>query len=301
MLAHLVDPRTWSPGDPDDWTYERKLDGLRCIAVRDGARVDLWSRNHNSFSARFEAIGALLADLPTAAFAVDGEIVAFDGEDFAGFGELQQPGRTMLAVYCAFDILHLLGRDTTAFGLGERKQLLRTLMEPTDRIVVVEPLAGTPSELLRDACARGWEGLVAKRAGSRYVSGRSADWCKLKCSASQELVIGGWTEPQGTRSGLGALLVGYYEGDQLRYAGKVGTGFSDATLRTLADALGQLEQPTSSFADPVKEKGAHWVSPELVAAVSFSEWTRDGRLRHPSFDGLRPDKQAREVVRERPG
>jgi ATP-dependent DNA ligase len=132
------------------------------------------------------------------------------------------------------------------------------------------------------------------------VSGRSRDWCKLKCSASQELVIGGFTDPQGARTDFGALLVGYYEGAQFRYAGKVGTGFTAATLRSLGAELRRRQRPTSPFADLVREKGAHWVEPVLVAAISFSEWTRDGRLRQPRFEGLRPDKEARAVVREQP-
>ncbi len=157
-----------------------------------------------------------------------------------------------------------------------------------------------PSDLLAHACASGGEGLVLKRKDSVYVSGRSSDWCKLKCSASQELVIGGWTEPRGTRTGFGALLVGYYDDDRLRYAGKVGTGFTQETLTRLAANLAELDQPESPFADPVKEKTAHWVAPRLVANIAFSEWTRDGRLRHPRFEGLRPDKEPRSVVRERP-
>ena len=164
---------------------------------------------------------------------------------------------------------------------------------------LVKPLQGEPSEVLDLACSSGWEGLVAKRIDSGYRSGRSQDWQKLKCTASQELVIAGWTEPRRSRVGLGALLVGYFdEAGHLRYAGKVGTGLSDDLLVELHQALRAREVSDSPFADPPRQGGTHWARPELVGEVAFSEWTRDGRLRHPSFQGLRPDKTAAEVRRE---
>ena len=301
MLATLVDAPSWlERADLDLWTFERKLDGLRCLAVRNGDDVELWSRNHNSFNARFPQVVDALAGLAVDNFTVDGELVAFDGRDYVGFGQLQQHGSTLLVVYCTFDVLHLLGRDVRGLPLIDRDKLLAQLVDTGPLLHVVEALAGDPSDLLSRACASGWEGLVAKRKDSLYGSGRSADWCKLKCSASQELVVGGWTEPRGARTGFGALLVGYYDDDQLRYAGKVGTGFTQDTLTTLGATLAGLAQPDSSFADPVKEKAVHWVAPRLVANIGFSEWTRDGRLRHPRFEGLRPDKDPRSVVREVP-
>jgi bifunctional non-homologous end joining protein LigD len=302
MLATLVDAKSWLDRvDPERWTFERKLDGLRCVAVRNGDDVELWSRNHNSFNARLPQIVDALARLAVDNFTIDAELVAFDGEDYVGFGQLQQHGSALQVVCCAFDLLHLLGRDVRELPLVDRKKLLSQLVDVGPVLHLVGELAGDPAELLALACASGWEGLVAKRKDSVYRSGRSADWCKLKCSASQELVIGGWTEPRGARNGFGALLVGYYEGDRLRYAGKVGTGFTEETLRTLGATLAELEQPDSPFAEPVKEKTAHWVAPRLVANIAFSEWTRDGRLRHPRFEGLRPDKDPRSVVRETPG
>jgi bifunctional non-homologous end joining protein LigD len=165
---------------------------------------------------------------------------------------------------------------------------------------LVDELVGDPADLLASACARSWEGLVAKRVASSYVSGRSGDWRKLKCSVSQELVIGGWTEPHGTRTGFGALLVGYYEGDRLRYGGKVGSGFSTGTLQTLHGELLRRQRDTSPFFDPVPERTARWAEPDLVANITFTEWTRDGRLRHPRFEGLRPGKEAASAVREHP-
>jgi DNA ligase D-like protein (predicted ligase) len=301
MLAELAKPREWLPRAGSGWVYERKLDGLRCLAVRNGTEVRLWSRNHNSFSDRFPQVAAALARQNVASFTFDGELVAFDGTDFVGFGALQHGGRTLSVVYCIFDVVHLLGRDTSGLPLADRKKLLAQALDPGGVVTLVKELHGQPARLFDQACARGWEGLIAKRAGSRYVAGRSPDWRKLKCSASQEMVIGGWTEPQGSRVGFGALLVGHYEGDALRYAGKVGTGFTAAALRELRSELDAREVASSPFVDAVRERGAHWVRPELVASVAFTEWTADGRLRHPRFEGLRSDKSPRDVVREQRG
>ncbi len=300
MLAELTKAPAWLARAGTGWNYERKLDGLRCLAVRNGSDVGLWSRNHNSFTARFPGVVGALVGLPVDNFCLDGELVAFDGQDFAGFGALQQ-GTAKRTVYCVFDVLHLLGRDTRDLSLTERKGLLEQMVEPATHLQLVPVLEGEPDELLARACQQRWEGLIAKRDTSTYTGGRSPDWRKLKCSASQELIIGGWTAPQRSRLEFGALLVGYHEGDSLRYAGKVGTGFTNQTLRTLHAELVRHERPTSPFTDQVRERTAHWVEPELVAAITFAEWTRDGRLRHPSFQGLRPDKDPRSVTRERAG
>jgi bifunctional non-homologous end joining protein LigD len=300
MLATLVEPPSWLRPGRSGWIFERKLDGLRCVAVRNGGRVDLWSRNHKSFNARFPDVAAALAALAADNFTLDGELVAFDGHDFLGFGALQEHGSRLVVVYCVFDVLHLLGRDTRGLPLGDRKRLLGEVVDRGAYLRPVEALPGDPGTLLQSACAKRWEGLVAKRADGLYTGGRSGDWCKLKCTASQELVIGGWTEPHGARSGFGALLVGYYEGEQLRFAGKVGTGFSVATITSLSSELRRLGRAESPFADAVTERRVHWVEPALVANLAFSEWTRDGRLRHPRFEGLRSDKDPKAVVRERP-
>jgi bifunctional non-homologous end joining protein LigD len=304
MLATLVKPQTHfqaSAADPGDWQYERKLDGLRCLAVRNAGRVDLLSRNRLSFNARFPDVAAALANLPVSDLVVDGEVVAFDG-DQTSFSLLQSAPHPQGLTYCVFDLLHLDGQDTTGLMLTERQALLASALERGHRpLSLVKPLAGKSSELLSRACSSGWEGLVAKRMRSPYRGGRSPDWLKLKCTASQELVIGGWTEPMRSRVGLGALLVGYYDDDHhLRYAGKVGTGFTNQLLKELHDELRTREVPSSPFLDPVKEKGVHWTRPELVGEVAFTEWTSEGRLRHPSFQGLRPDKAAAEVRREAP-
>jgi bifunctional non-homologous end joining protein LigD len=296
MLATLVDADAWLAKPHTGWSFQRKLDGLRCVAVRNGDKLELWSRNHNSFNARFPKVVAELLASPVDNFTLDGELVAHNGKDFVGFGHLQRHGSSLEVIYCVFDVLHLLGNDTKGLPLEDRARLLRQGIEPSPHVSVVEDLR-RPS--LKTACQKGWEGLIAKREASIYTTDRSADWVKLKCSASQELVIGGWTEPQGSRQGFGALLVGYYDDGALRYAGKVGTGYTEQTLASLSSQLRRLERPGSPFADPVKEKGAHWAEPRLVADVAFTEWTRDGRLRHPRFEGLRTDKKPTAVVRER--
>jgi len=295
MKAVLTDERFSDP----DWVFERKLDGIRAIAIKADKRVRLLSRNNLSLNARFPEVVEALERDPATHFVLDGEIVAFDGAR-TSFETLQQRGeRDVEIFYYVFDLLHLDGRDTTSLPWRERKSLLRRVL------VFHGPVRLTPhrnergEELFREACEKGWEGLIAKRADSPYVHGRSRDWLKFKCSAEQELVIGGYTEPTGSRIELGALLLGYYDEDRrLRYAGKVGTGFTRATLRDLAAKLEPLRREDSPFADDVRERRVTWVEPKLVAQVGFSEWTRDGRLRHPRFLGLRDDKAPEEVVRE---
>jgi bifunctional non-homologous end joining protein LigD len=294
MAAVLTDERFSDPA----WLYERKLDGIRCVAIRGAGLARLRSRNHLSLDGRFPEVVRALEDDPGPDLVLDGELVAFDGAR-TSFALLQQRGERRVAVfYYVFDLLHLAGHDTTALPLRARKRLLRPALRFRG------PLRFTPHRnrdgeaLFREACRRGWEGLIAKRADAPYTPRRSRDWLKFKCSAEQELVVGGFTAPRGSRAELGALLLGYYEDGRLRYAGKVGTGFTGATLRDLAQRLAPLRQPGSPFADEVRERGTTWVRPCLVAQIGFTEWTRDGRLRHPRFLGLREDKAAAEVVRE---
>jgi bifunctional non-homologous end joining protein LigD len=200
-----------------------------------------------------------------------------------------------------FDLLVVDGQDITALPLRLRKRLLRAAVDFRDPLRMSTHRNTDGEAYLRDACRRGWEGLVAKRADAPYTPGRrSPDWLKLKCGHEQELVIGGWTDPQRSRTGFGALLVGYHDGGDLRYAGKVGTGFDHRVLADLSARFRDLSADRSPFGGPVKEKGAHWVRPELVAQVGFSEWTRDGKLRHPRYLGLRDDKAPEDVVREEP-
>jgi bifunctional non-homologous end joining protein LigD len=295
MKAVLTDERFSDP----DWIYERKLDGIRCVAIKAEQRVRLLSRNDLSLNGRFPEVVDALEQDPATDIVLDGEVVAFDGAQ-TSFARLQQRGERPTPVFFyVFDLLHLAGRDITALPLRERKALLRHALR------FEGPLRLTPyrnrdgEALFREACQKGWEGVIAKRADAPYTHGRSRDWLKFKCSAEQELVIGGFTAPRGSRTELGALLLGYYEDGTLRYAGKVGTGFTQATLRDLAALLDPLRQERSPFADELPERSVSWVQPRLVAQIGFSEWTRDGRLRHPRFLGLREDKSAEEVVRER--
>ena len=294
MKAVLTEERFSDPG----WIFERKLDGIRCIAIKAETRVRLLSRNRLSLNSRFPDVVEALEREPATHFVLDGEVVAFDGAQ-TSFARLQQRGERPVSVFLyVFDLLHLDGEDTTELPLRERKAILRRALEFKGPIRLTPHRNRDGEALYAEACRKGWEGVIAKRADSPYTHGRSRDWLKFKCSAQQELVIGGFTAPKGSRTDLGALLLGYYEARRLRYAGKVGTGFTRATLRDLAGRLEPLERERSPFADEVRERGATWVEPRLVAQIGFSEWTRDGRLRHPRFLGLREDKEAEEVVRE---
>jgi bifunctional non-homologous end joining protein LigD len=294
MKAVLTEERFSDPA----WTFERKLDGIRCIAIKADRQVRLLSRNHLSLNARFPEVAAALERDPAKRFVVDGEIVAFAGSQ-TSFAALQQRGeRPVRIYYYVFDILHLAGRDLTGLPLRERKALLRKTLTFGGPIRLTPHRNRDGETLFREACRKGWEGLIAKRADSPYTHGRSRDWLKFKCGFEQELVIGGFTPPRGSRTEFGALLVGYYENKKLRYAGKVGTGFTRATLRDLGRQLAKLKRADSPFADEIRERNVTWVQPRLVAQIGFSEWTRDGRLRHPRFLGLREDKAAEEVVRE---
>jgi DNA ligase D-like protein (predicted ligase) len=280
----------------EGWVFERKLDGIRCLAVKDGGRTKLYSRNELSLNDRYPTIAAALDEDPADGFVIDGEAVAFvDGRDRFGGGD-----GAVIYLY-AFDVLVADGRDVRELPLEQRRRVLEGVLAWKDPLRTTAQETGDGAQLLEQACREGWEGLIAKRLGTPYVSTRSRNWLKLKCTRAQELVIGGFTAPKGSRTDLGALLVGYFDGGVLRYAGKVGTGFTRETLKALAGQLARLERDDSPFAP---EKGiprdATWVEPELVAQIAFMEWTGDGRLRHPSFLGLRIDKPAREVTREEP-
>jgi DNA ligase D-like protein (predicted ligase) len=307
MLATLTD----QPFSDPDWIYEPKLDGVRCLAFRDRDRVRLLSRNEKSQNAAYPELVDAIAAQKARDFVVDGEVVAFRG-GVTSFSRLQRRMKIADAgkarrsgvpvYYYLFDIVHLDGRDTTRLGLQDRKSLLERSIEFRDPLRFSAHRSTEGEAYLAEACRKGWEGLIAKRADSIYVPRRSRDWLKFKCVARQEFVVGGWTDPQGGRVGLGALLVGVYDDGELRYAGKVGTGYDDQTLDDLSRRLSSMERKTPPFADPegIPRKGVHWASPRLVAEVGFTEWTPDGRLRHPRFLGLRRDKAPKDVVRERP-
>ncbi|MEU6249455.1 non-homologous end-joining DNA ligase [Glycomyces sp. NPDC047010] len=303
MLATPTERRFSGP----DWVFERKLDGMRAVAGRDGGAPRLWSRTGRPIEAGFPELVAALADLGGPRFTADGEIVAFDGAQ-TSFARLQSrihltdPARiaaTGVRVhYYLFDLLSIEGEDVTHLPLRDRKRLLRAAFTFRDPLRYSVHRNSDGEAFFAEACGRGWEGVIAKRAASRYHGGRSKNWLKLKCVRGQEFVVGGFTDPQGARTGFGALLIGYHDGrGPLRYAGKVGTGYDDATLRDLRARMDALAEAKSPFKDPVRER-AHWVRPELVVQVAFTEWTADGMLRHPRFQGERTDKAARDVVRE---
>ncbi len=287
-MKAVLTPERFS--DPD-WIFERKLDGIRCVAIRDGGAVRLLSRNDLSMNGRYPEIAEALDGQERTRFVVDGEVVAADGT-FAGLAA----GGPRL--YYVFDVLWLDGEDVRDRPLRERKALLRDALRWDDPIRMTSYRVEAGEELFAKACAEGWEGVIAKRFDSPYTSKRSKDWLKFKCEQGQELVIGGYTAPRGSRTDLGALLVGVYDGDELRYAGKVGTGFNRATLRDLAERLEPLRRDESPFVDAPRFRDATWVEPELVGQIGFAEWTSAGRLRHPRFQGLRFDKPASKVVRE---
>ena len=298
MKAVLSDTPFSDPG----WIFERKLDGIRCLAIRDASGVSLMSRTARRMNDRFPELVRALEAQPSSDFVADGEIVAFEGS-VTSFARLQQRARRRVPVFLyVFDLPRHDGHDLRPLPLRERKARLRRALRFADPVRLNPHRNGEHGEeVYRQACEKGLEGVIAKRADSPYHGGRSRDWLKLKCHAEQELVIGGFTGPKGSRTEFGALLVGYYEDGVLRYAGRVGTGFDHATLRELGARLRELEQPESPF-EPFKPvpPGTRWARPELVGQVGFAEWTRDGRLRHPRYIGLREDKPAREVVREVP-
>jgi bifunctional non-homologous end joining protein LigD len=303
-LATLSHERFWESG----WVYERKLDGQRCLAVRTSRVTRLYSRSGRDVTVAFPEIAEALEQQASADFVVDGEVVAFEGSR-TSFSRLQtrihlssaaKARRSGVAVYFyVFDVLRADGADVRREPLLDRKRRLRGLL------TWEEPIRYTPHRVRGDeewfgtVCGKGWEGLIAKRAGASYPTGRTKDWLKFKCEAGQELVVVGWTDPEGSRVALGALLLGYHRGDDLVYAGKVGTGFSQAVLRDLHGRLTKLERPDSPCTvGQLPRKDVHWAEPELVAEVAFTEWTGAGQLRHPRYLGLRTDKAASEVVRE---
>jgi bifunctional non-homologous end joining protein LigD len=303
-LATLTETRFSDP----DWIFERKLDGVRGLAFRDGDRVRLMSRNRLSLNNTYPEIAEALAKQDAARFVMDGEIVAFEGRrmSFArlqgrsGITDPEEARASRIPVfYYAFDLLHLGDTDIGEQPLMQRKRLLRNMFQFNDPLRYTTHRVKDGEAAYRAACERGDEGVIAKLAESTYQGGRSANWLKFKCSRDQEFVIVGYTAPKGSRVGLGALLLGYYDGSDLVYAGKVGTGFDTTTLRSLHERLSRTEQKASPVSKGLaREPAAHWVRPKLVAQVAFSEWTRDGKLRHPRYLGLRTDKSPTGVVRE---
>jgi ATP-dependent DNA ligase len=281
MAATLTDRRFTGA----EWTFERKLDGIRMLAFKHGSDVRLLSRNKLPLDGSYPAVARAIGNLAV-------HDVILDGEATGAWG------RQGDADYHVFDVLWIDGRDVTGLTLDERRRLLASIRfrSPVARVV---PLRD--EKPWERACAEGWEGVIAKRRDSIYEHRRSPHWLKMKCEASQELVIGGFTDPRGARVGLGALLVGYFEQADFVFAGKVGTGLDTKMLKDLRARLDSAEitAPPFTKGTGLPRKGAHWVHPQIVVQVAFIEWTVHGKLRHPRLLGIRIDKAARDVVRER--
>jgi bifunctional non-homologous end joining protein LigD len=299
------------------WLYEIKFDGFRALALRGGNEARLLSRNEKDFGGKFNEVMDSLSKLEVQDAIVDGEIVALDEKGRSSFQLLQafELGQDRPAIfYYAFDLLRLNGEDLCDLPVEERKAKLEKLLKRSmGTIRYSASLGGDAEKLLAQARQFGLEGLIGKRAGSRYEAGRrTGSWIKLKLQQEQEFVIGGYTEPAGSRKHFGALLVGVFEGKELKFAGKVGTGFNEKLLRTMLGIFKKVPRETSPFVDlPEKRAGrygqgvtasemklCHWIEPKIVCQIKFEEWTKDHRLRQPVFLGLREDKDAKEVVRE---
>lgn len=291
-----------------NWIFERKLDGERCLAFRKGKSVRIMSRNGKKLNGTYPEIVDALLKLDPDDFIIDGEIVAFDGK-ITSFTRLQnrmhiedsaEARKSGVRVYYyLFDMIHINGFDISGLQLKNRKSILKQAFSFKDPLRWLPHRNEKGEAFYREACKKGWEGVIAKRSDSKYIQSRSRKWLKFKCVAEQEFVVGGYTKPRGERIGFGALLVGYYKDEKLMYAGKVGTGYDTTTLKKLGKRLKSLHQKTSPFSVDVNENDAKWVRPKMVVQIGFTEWTKDGKLRHPRYLGLRRDKKPKKVIQER--
>jgi DNA ligase D-like protein (predicted ligase) len=285
MAATLTRERFAGP----EWVFERKLDGIRMLAFKDGREVRLLSRNRLLQNASYPSFVKAIEELPMHDVILDGEATGVWGR--------RRDQDDHQAGYHVFDVLWLQGREVMSLTLDARRELLNALplKAPLSRVERLDD-----QEPWERACKEGWEGVIAKRRDAPYEQRRSPHWLKMKCEASQELVVGGFTDPQGGRVGLGALLVGYFDGEDFVFAGKVGTGFDTKLLLDLRAQLDALEIPAPPFTivQGLPRVRAHWVRPEIVVQVAFIEWTVHGKLRHSRLRGIRTDKAARDVVRE---
>jgi bifunctional non-homologous end joining protein LigD len=300
QLATLVDEAP----DGEGWLHELKFDGYRILCRLQDGEARLLSRNGKDWTAQFEMVARAAARLPAKQALIDGEVAVLLPDGTTSFNALQNagtPSSNGRLTYFVFDLLHQDGYDLMKAPLEARKEALRALVPAggTGTLRFSDHVVGSGRAFHEKACGMKLEGIVSKRRDAPYEPTRGKSWLKVKCLHEQEFVIGGFSDPEGSRSGIGALLLGVYAGDDLRFAGKVGTGFTDKSARALRARLEKLGQKASPFAETIPGTAkAHWVRPELVAAVAFSEWTPDDKLRHPSFKGLREDKPARQVVRE---
>jgi bifunctional non-homologous end joining protein LigD len=300
-----------APPEGDEWIAEVKYDGYRAVIALDDGRARVFTRNHADWTDRFGPLGKAAEALPAESAVIDGEVVVFDADGVSRFGLLQEAlgSHPERLAFAAFDLQYLNGYDLRGLPLLQRKELLRSLLDaepggsaPSSPLHFAEHVTGASAEFFRQACLADLEGIVCKRGESHYVPGRGRDWQKLKCRQTQELVVGGFTEGAGSRTGLGSLLVGVYDGDRLLYAGRVGTGFDEAGLAAMRARLEPLERDTPAFSAKPRVSGhvVHWTEPTLVIEAAFREWTADGHLRQPVYLGVREDKDPLEVVREAP-
>jgi bifunctional non-homologous end joining protein LigD len=302
QLATLVDA---PPADEDGWIYEVKFDGYRVLARIDGDDVRLFTRNGNDWTSRMKSLRDEIAKLGIASGWIDGEIVVMNSRGLPDFQSLQgafDSSKTKDIVYFAFDLPYFGGYDLRRVPLLQRRELLRSVFESraTPSVRFSDHFEGPAQPLLDGACRQGLEGLIGKRRDAPYSSSRSSSWIKLKCTRRQEFVIVGYTDPKGSRTGFGSLLLGYNdEQGRLHYAGNVGTGFDDNSLRSLTAQLKKLDTQKPPVAEVPRGVKGHWVKPKLVAEVAFTEWTSEGRIRHPVFHGLRTDKDPQAITRER--
>jgi bifunctional non-homologous end joining protein LigD len=293
MLATLVE----EPFDRPGWIYEEKYDGVRILAYKEGQHISLLTRNGIDRTERYATVAKAVANLNPKTVLLDGEVVVFDKKKVSHFQMLQQGQGPMK--YVVFDCLYAAGTDLRKMPLSDRREVLETVVgQKSGEIVLSGELATNGIKAFVVAQKRKLEGLVAKNPDSKYQERRSYDWLKVKVNHESEFVIGGYTKPAGARQYFGALLLGVYERKKLRYAGKVGTGFDADTLRDLSGQLQKIKTAKSPFVDETGEQTATFVHPKLVAQIAYTEWTSEGRLRHPAFLGLREDKAAKDVRRE---
>jgi bifunctional non-homologous end joining protein LigD len=289
MLATLVR----KPFDKPGWIYEEKYDGYRILAYKEGDRVTLLSRNGNDRTATYPSVARAVQELPPRTLLLDGEVVAFDRKGISRFQLLQEGSAN--TTYAVFDCLYDSGRDLRHEPLETRRAAAEAAIDQVNGLMLSRRLPRNGLEAFKAAKKKGYEGLVAKDLSSPYIESRSSKWLKVKVHQEEEMVIGGFTKPEGARQHFGALLLGAYENGKLRYVGKVGTGFTEDTLRSLYRKLEPLIESEPHFADPPRERDVTYVKPKLVAQISFQEWTADRKLRQPVFLGLRDDKRPEDV------
>jgi bifunctional non-homologous end joining protein LigD len=305
QLATLVQ----DPPEGDEWIHELKFDGYRMLSHLNRGQVQFWSRNKKDWTEKFPNLVKALKSFPASTAIVDGEVVIVDKAGRSSFQHLQQSMRTSATaafVFQIFDVIYLDGYDLTATPLLQRKQLLEALLtsiKGNSPLRYSEHVEGSGEDFFRQACEYKIEGIISKLANSPYESTRNRNWLKAKCIKRQEFVVAGYTPSKNAFPGFGSLILGVHEKGKLIYAGRVGTGFTIKQRLELQKKLDKISQPAMSFSVKPKDPGlrdAHWAKPQLIAEVAFTEWTADGSIRHPSFQGLRDDKKAIDVIREEP-